>query len=661
MSLCSYCSTIPMNLFSSGRKEQCHHDHQPSYNALEASALSGCSICKFLLQAISAYTGPYAHKPLNQKPSWKEDVPVTLYSTKFNRQTVSFAGREAGTFRGGWIPDGWLEYCTSQSMYSHSEDLLQYEACLIRRWTDVCFNTHTNCGHGSGFLPTRLIDVGAADNMRLSLISTAELHIDDPRYLALSHCWGLAMPDTARTVTATLEKHKTSIQEDELSHTFRDFVGIARRLGIQHVWIDSLCIIQDDAADWEKEASQMASVYSNAYLTIAASSSADGNGGCAVWDSERSRGPADVDCVPVEADFAPTTTNYKFRVWTRDPSPTSIRDDPLQTRGWTLQERELSPRVVNYCKDTIRWECRGLRASLEFPWDDSLSFNGEHRLFDEEQSVFLPMPGVNRPTESPTDPSTKIALAWMNLIVKYTSRRLTKDSDILPAISGVARTIAEATSDEYFAGLWKSYFQHCLLWQSNWNTDHGLQTHIKPLHNTAPSWSWASIRGKVSWPLGDWYSYNPDPDPEFIPKVLDIHIDPLGSDPYGMLKQGILHLGGKVTMAFSLPEADDGAGSPQHRKLQSPITQQEIGWIHYDIPLCSDCAPAGKPNIVFLMCCLNDKKRDNGDMWTYALALQPVLDATEGTPGTMRRVGLASRIKPDFWKYNTMLMHFKIC
>ncbi len=73
----------------------------------------------------------------------------------------------------------------------------------------------------------------------------------------------------------------------------------------------------------------MASVYSNAHLTIAASSSANGNGGCAVWDSERSFGPADVDCVPVEADFAPTTKNYTFRVWTRDPSPTGIRDGSL--------------------------------------------------------------------------------------------------------------------------------------------------------------------------------------------------------------------------------------------------------------------------------------------------------------------------------------------
>ncbi|PQE21457.1 Heterokaryon incompatibility protein [Rutstroemia sp. NJR-2017a BBW] len=462
------------------------------------------------------------------------------------------------------------------------------------------------------------------------------------------------MPDTARTITATLEKHKISIQEADLSRTFQDFIGIARRLGIQHVWIDSLCIIQDDGADWEKEASQMASVYSNAYLTIAASSSADGNGGCAVWDSERSVGPLDVDCIPVEADFAPATANYKFRVWTRNPSPTGISNDPLQTRGWTLQERELSPRVVNYCKDTIRWECQSLHASLEFPWDDSLSFNGDHRHFDAEQSIFLPMPGVNRSSNLPTDPRTETAVSWMELVVKYTSRRLTKDSDKLPAISGIARTIAERTSDEYFAGLWKSYFQQCLLWQCDRNTEDDLQN-TKPLYKTAPSWSWASINGKVSWPLGNLYNYNPDPDPEFIPKILNIHIDPLGFDPYGMLKQGILHIEGKVATVYSLPEAENSA---QHRKLRSPLTREEIGHINYDIPLGTD---GGKPNIVFLLCCLNEKKREDMDLWTFALALQPVLDVADGIPGTVRRVGLASRILPEFWENNSTWMKLKVC
>ncbi|CAG8975213.1 hypothetical protein HYALB_00004274 [Hymenoscyphus albidus] len=406
----------------------------------------------------------------------KGRVPVTLCSTKFNQQRICFEGREAGTFRGEWIPDDWLEYCTSEDTYTGAEDILQCQARLICRWADVCFDSHTKCGKGSGFLPTRLIDVGMSNSMKLYLVKTSDVLIDDRRYLALSHCWGLAMTDTARTLNATIEKKQISIQEDELTR-------------------------------------------------------------------------------------------------------------------------------------------------------------------------------VNRSTTRPTDPRTKIALSWMNLIVQYTNRNLTKHSDILPAISGIARTIAGKTSGQYLAGLWRSYFQHCLLWKTERGSENGLQTHTKPFHNTAPSWSWASMKGKISWPMGNHYYYNPDPDPEFIPKILDIAIEPLGSDPYGMLKEGILHIEGKVAVAYSVPGEE----------LKSPITREDVGWVSYDIPLCSDCAPAGQPRIVFLMCCLNDKKSDGEEFWTYAIVLQPVLDNTEGIPGTMRRMGLASRIKPEFWNSNTTLMQLKIC
>ena len=90
----------------------------------------------------------------------------------------------------------------------------------------------------------------------------------DRLYIALSHCWGLTIPDAGRT---TLGRRNMSIFAGNLPRTFQDFIEIARRLEIRYVWIDSLCIIQDSGDDWEKEAAQMASIYSNAHLTIAAS------------------------------------------------------------------------------------------------------------------------------------------------------------------------------------------------------------------------------------------------------------------------------------------------------------------------------------------------------------------------------------------------------
>jgi hypothetical protein len=91
--------------------------------------------------------------------------------------------------------------------------------------------------------------------------------------LTLSHCWGMSQIIT--TKRDTVEDRKKGISIRELPQTFQDVVSIARYLQVQYVWINSLCIIQDDRSDWEREASKMAEIYTNSYLAIAATFSAD--------------------------------------------------------------------------------------------------------------------------------------------------------------------------------------------------------------------------------------------------------------------------------------------------------------------------------------------------------------------------------------------------
>jgi len=81
----------------------------------------------------------------------------------------------------------------------------------------------------------------------------------------------------------------------------------------------------------------------------------------------------------------------------------------------------------------------------------------------------------------------------------------------------------------------------------------------------------------------------------------------------------------------------------------------------YDYDSCEECLPPKQVNPVFLMCCLNGKKRSDGTMDTYAIVLQPVLDTAYGVVGTMRRVGLARGIRPEFWRHCAMPMKLVIC
>ena len=159
----------------------------------------------------------------------------------------------------------------------------------ISRWITVCNEGHCRelpSHTGSTFplcqraeiepLPTRVLDLGSGGtNEDPALVETSGL---TARYVCLSHCWGRSQ--CIKTTRSTYDKWKSGVPWSMLPRTYQDAIVITRRLGIHYIWIDSLCIIQDDSADWERESSQMASIYGNSFLTIAATFAADGNGGC---------------------------------------------------------------------------------------------------------------------------------------------------------------------------------------------------------------------------------------------------------------------------------------------------------------------------------------------------------------------------------------------
>ena len=122
-------------------------------------------------------------------------------------------------------------------------------------------------------MPSRVIDLGRPTKRgRARLIETRGRH---GHYVALSHCWGQG--HVLKTLNATYKSFCNKIPPKLLSKTFKDTITLTRRLGPRYVWIDSICIIQDDLEDWRRESGEMRSVYSNAYLVLAADRSRDGS------------------------------------------------------------------------------------------------------------------------------------------------------------------------------------------------------------------------------------------------------------------------------------------------------------------------------------------------------------------------------------------------
>jgi hypothetical protein len=153
----------------------------------------------------------------------------------------------------------------------------------IRRWARECHEGHTKCrylrpGDSSSSpaptLPTRVLDVSSPTGNPFLFVSNGA----KGAYTALSHCWGGRQLNT--TTKSTYKKHRRQIELSSLSKTVQEAIKVTQSLGLRYLWVDSLCIIQDDKHDWKKEAMRMSHVYEQAYCTIAAAAAPDGTVGC---------------------------------------------------------------------------------------------------------------------------------------------------------------------------------------------------------------------------------------------------------------------------------------------------------------------------------------------------------------------------------------------
>jgi hypothetical protein len=234
--------------------------------------------------------------------------------------------------------------------------------CSDQSWLKTCLHEHSSscASFNSKPLPTRLVNVGSEDGKNPSL------HIASPgeegSWVSLSHCWGTL--SSFVTNTKNVEQMLSSITLDRLPKTFRDAILIARRLGFQYVWIDSLCILQDSHADWSNESTQMRRYNQGNVLTIAADRASGDHEGF-LEPHLSSEDPVEL---PFMGGFDEIYRRQLFRgrqsllpyssffVSTSNGGLTSQRQ-PLARRAWTLQEDWLSPRSIHFNAAQLIWEC----------------------------------------------------------------------------------------------------------------------------------------------------------------------------------------------------------------------------------------------------------------------------------------------------------------
>jgi hypothetical protein len=215
----------------------------------------------------------------------------------------------------------------------------------MRQWLKNCDDNHQKfkCQPKSTFVPTRLIDVGRDRSEIVRLYETKKT--DSFKYIAVSHPWGKKPPYFC-TFRKDVEKHKQGINVADLTLTFRHAVETTRQLGLQYLWIDSICIIQGPDGDFEQEAEHMENVFSSAYCVLAASSAEGQSDG--FLNKRDSR-----EFVTFKRDGQGLFYICRFI----DDFNEHVLDGPLSKRGWVMQERVLAHRTIYFTNKQTYWEC----------------------------------------------------------------------------------------------------------------------------------------------------------------------------------------------------------------------------------------------------------------------------------------------------------------
>lgn len=342
-------------------------------------------------------------------------------------------------------------------------------------------------GYSEPTLPTRVLDLGS-NNSRLT--ASIRLRITDfgekGDYFTLSYRWGARPWFT--TTRETLTTHCQRIDLNDMPKIFGDAVMVARRMSVQYLWIDALCILQDDLSDWSQESAQMGEIYQNSLCTLAIhhpSSNTEGFLSSALKEPQI-----------VEVNLRPAGCSVRdapFTSFLRLPGifELDVDDSPLSQRGWVLQERFLSMRILHFAKSEIYWE-------------DSHGILSEpgSLLPLEDQRFILPPPSsmpsrFRRGSYSRVEAKNRSWSAvdeWLNIVERYSSCYLTKESDKLPAIAGIASNFQKRTGYSYFAGIWSEDIHYGLLWL-------GINAKLRrPKTRRAPSWAWPCYDGPLHFP-----------------------------------------------------------------------------------------------------------------------------------------------------------------
>ncbi|KAH8686168.1 heterokaryon incompatibility protein-domain-containing protein [Ilyonectria robusta] len=622
--LSGYANLQHLIVRKSKRSESLGFKHHPDLESLRHSAKEGCDLCQLIEAQADDVLSDFEKEemPLLRELGIGEGAHLTfdLWVTKRpdgqdGILVVTNCSWEPGV---KVVPVAAIAFCAQQDgplaeiIKGHVISDTPDEIVLSRicGWVAAC-DKHDRCAQQDRTMPTRVIDVG--DETTGNSVKLVETTVDDQeRYIALSYCWGIGTKQYV-TTEAIVAERKQGIDVSTLPKTFQDAIALSRQLGVRYIWIDSLCICQDQIHEWERESTKMAAVYTNAYLTVAATGVDSSDGG--LFFSRNPPRSIELPYISGETSGTVLVHPLPFDREIIKQYHTEMRDEPLTQRAWGFQERVLSRRILHFAKHQVYYECiEGTQTENGLTLPDRFQY--AYDALDKTKTEMIEKTFSGKPRRKRS--SNEVLQQWYGLLWGYGGRKLTWASDKLPAMSGLARIYHEILQDEYLAGVWKTNIVEGICWQ-------GLDCSSPPNDEyRAPSWSWASVDGIAA----TGFSGN-----DYLATAIDSHVEVDGENPFGKVKNGWLRLKAPlVPLTLS-----DTKGPTGHMFLRT-LDGDEGCYAGFDVIDRNSKVSAEKVRAMQLFALIMVRTaptEDDPDSTYFALIVEPAGSEME----TFRRIG----------------------
>jgi hypothetical protein len=515
----------------------------------------------------------------------------------------------------------------------------------IQGWINSCVQNHELCKHPDPaltHLPTRLIEITSTITGELSIHLLETKGDEQYKYVALSHSWASSKP--LKTDRHNYLEHRDEIPWDELSTVYQDTITMANALAIRYVWIDSLCIIQQDIEEWGREAHHMGRVYSNAFLVFVAlggelALEKDPIESFTIYGTETKTGK----------DVYKSTINVRRKI-DHDNLVNSANDDTTGewfSRGWCFQERLFATRLLHFggglediafeCNTDITCECGGVDdlvrdgafASKDKSELSSLWCHTKAQFTREFDAITRKKPDELVEDEL-EDIQNQLLAMYISLCEDFSAKQFSFPDDKLSAMDSLASKLGPYLGS-YHAGLWRNNILVGMQWES---FDATRSRRYSPC--CAPSFSWASCTGGVIWYM-DAKKVLADSGDLQCAEVVDINTVPADpAIPFGKVVFSSIVLRGFAKPAIIEPQEPDRVG---RMYLNEPDSEQ---WVQIDTQDDIDdiCAREYDEPLPVLCFRLSEMTATSARE-TRDFASTIVLTPADEERGTLRRIGFA--------------------